>query len=257
MTRKPAVVGNWKMELSHKGALELVRALKKLLAKVELTCDVVVCPSYPSLADVAAELKKSGRIAVGAQHVHWEDKGPWTGQVSVTQIAPFVSWCIVGHSEQRELVGLTEEEVRLQTHILINHGIIPIVCIGETASEQQADRTVEKITSQANSLFQNLTRVSLSKLVIAYEPIWAIGTGVTPEASSVAEIALLIRKIAASKFGNEAAQRLCILYGGSVTPDTVGPYVAEPGIDGVLVGGASVHPMQFVGIIKAVQEATQ
>lgn len=252
MERKPVVVGNWKMELSHKASTEAALSIKKLLKNITLKCEVVVCPSYPALAAVKEVFGKT-TVAVGAQNVHWEERGAWTGQVSVSQIMPFAAWSIVGHSEQRALTGETEDEVTLKASLLLQHGIAPIVCIGESREEREAEQTVTKVTQQIQHFLSKMTRTSLSKVVIAYEPIWAIGSGQMPEPSDVAEIMLLIRKQVAGRFGNEAADKLRILYGGSVTPTNVAPYMAEPGVDGVLVGGASTHPMQFVEIIKTVQ----
>lgn len=258
MLRKPAIVGNWKMELSHKGALEVVRALKKLLKGVNIVSDVVICPSFSSLSEVAAAVKNSDKIQVGAQNVHWEDRGAFTGQVAAMQLTSFVDWCIIGHSEQRALTGETDEQVQLKANLLLKHGITPVVCLGETAEERQADQTVSKVTQQVRVLLASITRTALAKMVLVYEPVWAIsaqGSGHMPEPSEVAEIVLLIRKIAAGKFGNEAAERLRILYGGSIKPDNIERYVAEPGVDGGLVGGASIHPLQFLEIVKKVQMA--
>lgn len=256
MMRPPLIVGNWKMELSHKGSLELVRALKKLLKNVEATSDVVLCPSYPSLAEVAEAVENSDRLQVGAQNIHWQERGAFTGSVAVTQIASFVDWCIVGHSEARQLTGESDEEVVQKIGLLLTHGIAPVVCIGETQQEREAGETVSKVTRQAEGIFAAIARSSLTKLVVTYEPIWAISAnhpGALPDPHEVAELMVLIRKIAAAKFGRDATERLRILYGGSVKPENVTPYVSEPGVDGVLVGGASVHPLQFVDIIKQVQ----
>lgn len=253
MMRKPLVVGNWKMELSHKGSLELARALKKLLKNVAAASDVVICPSFPSLAEVAESLEHTDRLQVGAQNIHGQERGPYTGSVAVGQIAAFVDWCIVGHSEVRQLTNESDEEISQKIKLLLTHGIAPVVCIGESAAERAAGQTVAKVTRQAASILAGVTRTSLSKLVIAYEPIWAIGSGDQPAAQEVAEIAVLIRKLAAARFSREAIERLRFLYGGSVKAGNVAPYVAEPGVDGVLVGGASVHPLEFVEIIKQVQ----
>lgn len=254
MDRKPLVVGNWKMELSHKASLEVARAVKKLLSKEDLKVEVVVCPSYPSLAGVGEFFKGSEKIQVGAQHVHWEETGAVTGAVSVLQIAPFARWCIVGHSEARELSGQTDEQVREAASLLLKHGLTPIVCLGETREERERGETIAKVIQQTDMLFAGMTRASLSKLVVVYEPIWAIsaqGTGQVPEPAEVSEIVVLIRKQVAARFDAESAQRLRILYGGSVTAQNVRAYVSEPGVDGVLVGSASIHPMPFVEIIKS------
>lgn len=255
MKRRPLVIGNWKMELSAKAELELVRALKKHLAGQTLTAEVVVCPSFPSLAPVHEALARQTAISVGAQTVHWLEKGPWTGAVSVLHLSPYVQWCIVGHSEQRDLTGMSDDEVNQTTALLLRHGITPIVCLGETLEERQADQTVAKVTTQVEQLLQTVNRVALSKLVIAYEPIWAIGSGEMPEPADAAGTMLLVRKLVAQRFGQDVSERLRIVYGGSVKAATVAPFVAEPGVDGVLVGGASVHPGEFFDIIQRVQEA--
>lgn len=235
MEKKSLVIGNWKMELSHKGELELARALKRQFKGVALPdTEAVVCPSHSSLGIVVEELGTKGKIAVGAQHVHWEEKGAWTGEASVLQVAPYVKWCIVGHSEQRALTGMTEESVQRTASMLMQHGIMPVVCVGETSEEREADQTVTKVTDQTKVLLSKLMRTSLPKIAVAYEPIWAIGTGDTPDPNDAAGIMLLIRKIVAGRFGNEAAQRLRILYGGSVKSSNVEAYVREPG------GGRSV-----------------
>ena len=255
MTRRPVVIANWKMELSLKASTEAAIAIRKLLKDIKQEVDVVLCPSFPALAAVKETLATSEKIQLGAQNVHWEDKGPWTGEVAVTQLAPLVTWCIVGHSEQRSLTGETDDIVQHKADLLLRHGITPIICIGETLAERQTDQTVEKLTRQMEVFLSKTTRVALSKMVIAYEPIWAIGTGETAAPDEVAGSMLLLRKVTAARFGNEAAEKLRIIYGGSVTPKTIAPLMAEPGIDGALVGGASLHPLDFVEIIKAVQAA--
>ncbi len=254
MKKRPLVAGNWKMELSHKSAIEVMRAIKKLLSTMTVECDIVVCPSYPSLEAISAMTKKGFPLAVGAQTIHAAERGAYTGEVSAVQIRPFVEWCIVGHSEVRSMRGETEEQINQSAELLLRHGIIPIVCIGETGEEREHDQTVEKITTQINILLNHLDRTSLTKTVLAYEPIWAIGTGVTPDPDQVAEVVLLIRKLTADRFAQDVADRLRILYGGSVTPENVSQYVGGPVADGVLVGGASTHPRSFVDIIKKVQE---
>lgn len=256
MARIPLVVGNWKMELSHVAALEATRALKKMLSGMELSLDVVVCPAYPQLPDIAKILKDLDHVSVGAQHVHWEEKGAVTGAVSVQQVSPFARYAIVGHSETRRLMGLDDDQVREAVALLIRHGITPVVCVGETWEERQAEKTVAAVTRQVESLLAGITRPALRKLVVAYEPVWAIsasGTGEQPEPQEVAEIILLIRKLVAARFEMAGAEAVRVLYGGSVKPDNVEAFLREPGVDGVLVGSASVTPVQFVDIVKKVQ----
>lgn len=255
MLKEKLVVGNWKMELSHKAELEVARAVGSLMKNVATDkTAVVVCPSYVSLMAISELLKRSSKIEIGAQNVHWEEKGAWTGQVSVKQISSYIDWCIVGHSEQRALTGESDDVVQRKALLLIQYGVTPIVCIGENREEYDADKTVERITEQTRVVLNKATRTVLTKMVVAYEPIWAIGTGEMPDPDDVAGVVLLIRKTVAERFGNEAAQRLRILYGGSVKADNVEQYVNQPGIDGVLVGGASVQPMKFVQIVKVVEQ---
>lgn len=252
MPKKSLVVGNWKMELSFKGSVQLAVSLKKEIRKLSLKGEVVVCPSFPALVSVSKELVDSV-LEIGAQNVHWEERGAWTGEVSVGQIKPFASWCIVGHSERRELVGETDEDVCRKVIVLLKYGIIPIVCIGETSQERETGQAMETVISQAKSVLDVVNPVALRRVVIAYEPRWAIGAGEPAQPDEAAEAMLLIRKLAVERFGHERAERLRIIYGGSVTPENIAPFVDEPGIDGVLVGGASVRAMQFIDIIRRYQ----
>lgn len=252
MPKKSLVVGNWKMELSYKGSVQLGMALKKEIKKVSLEGEVVVCPSFPSLASVAQELAGTS-VQVGAQNVHWEERGAFTGAVSVGQIKPFASWCIVGHSEQRELTGESDEDVSRKVVVLLKYGIVPIICVGETSQERAGGRAMETIINQATSILDVVNPVALRRIVIAYEPRWAIGAGEPAQPDEAAEAMLLIRKLAVERFGHERAERLRIIYGGSVTPENITPFVDEPGIDGVLVGGVSVRPMKFLEIVRQYQ----
>jgi len=252
MDTSPLIVGNWKMELSHKAELEMARALKSLLKGTPLTAQVVICPSFPTLPLLHEFLGTSEKLELGAQTIHWEEKGAWTGAVSVLQISPWAKWVIVGHSEQRELTGCTDVEVEKQAQLALKHGLTPIICIGETAEERAADQTIARVTEQVSFILQKMTRASITRIVIAYEPLWAIGTGNTPDPNDIAATLLLIRKLIAERFDRPASERIRLLYGGSVTPDTVDGFMSEPGVNGVLVGGSSVHPMEFVEIIKNV-----
>lgn len=251
MDKIPLVVGNWKMELSHKSAVEVFSAMKKMMAGKEYPLEIVVCPSYSSLAIIAAESKGS-TISIGAQNIHHEERGAYTGKVSVAQIRDFASWCIVGHSEVRQFEGDTDLLVLQKVKLLFSHGITPVICIGESEADHSAGATISVIATQIELLLSGLDRVSLLKAPIAYEPLWSIGTGVLPDPNEVCEVVLLIRKKIAEKFDYELAQRVRILYGGSVTADNVKNYISGPGADGVLVGGASVHPRDFLAIIEKV-----
>ena len=259
MDRRPVVVGNWKMELSYKGEFELARSLKRLFASARPEVDVVVCPSYPSLVRISELFERGQTMSVGAQNIHWDEKGAWTGAVSVLQIAPFVNWCIIGHSEVRRMTQESDDLVQREMSLLLRHGILPIVCIGESVEEREADGTVDKVTGQMKILLNELTRTMLSKVIICYEPIWAISANqpqALPDPVEVAGIMLLVRKLAAARFDNEAAERLRILYGGCVNPDNAAAYMKEPGVDGLLVGSASLQPRKFFEIVKIVQDVS-
>jgi triosephosphate isomerase (TIM) len=251
MDKIPLVVGNWKMELSHKSAVEVSSAIKKMVVGNTYNADIVICPSFPSLAAVYDAMKGT-QVAVCAQDVHHEEKGAYTGGVSVGQLREFISWCIVGHSEVRAAHGDTDLLIAHKTKLLLSHGIRPVVCIGETQEQHDAGDTISVISMQIDVLLSSLDRVSLLKTVIAYEPIWAIGTGTLPHPDEVYEVLLLIRKRIAERFDIELADRVHLLYGGSVQADNVHSYIAGPGADGVLVGGASIHPRDFVDIISNV-----
>ncbi len=251
MDKIPLVVGNWKMELSHKSAVEVASSLKKMMNEKTYAADIVVCPSFPSLPAVSLAMKGTN-VSVGAQNVHSEEKGAYTGSVSVGQLREFISWCIVGHSEVRAAQGDSDLLVLQKVKLLLSHGIRPIVCIGETQEEHDNAGTISVISAQIDELLSGLDRVSLLKTVIAYEPVWAIGTGVLPDPNEVYEVLLLIRKRIAERFDIELADRVHLLYGGSVQADTVHPYISGPGADGVLVGGASIHPRDFLDIVSRV-----
>lgn len=258
LSNKPngLVVANWKMELSYKGEVEAAKAIKNLSKGHNwASTKLVICPSYPSLPAVAQELAKVEEIEIGAQHVHWEDKGAWTGEVSINQIMPFAQWCIVGHSEQRRLTGLKDEQVSKTAAKLIQHGITPVVCLGETAEERAQDKTVETVTRQMKQLLAFMTRMLMAKVVVTYEPVWAISANnpvELPDPADMAGTMLLLRKIVSVEFGNEAAERMMVLYGGSIKASNVSEYVKEPGVNGVLVGSASTQPRQLIEIVNSV-----
>ena len=251
MNRKGVVVGNWKMELSHKASVGLAKSLASMAEDMKSGVDVVVCPSFVSLGAVKDILKDS-LYQIGAQHVHYKERGAYTGEVSVVQLAGLTSWCLIGHSEHRALSRQTDEEIAVASGLLLQHGISPVLCFGENAGEREAGETVDVVMRQLGYWLEHTNRVEAIKTTLAYEPIWAIGTGVLPNPDDVAEVVLSIRKMIAGRFDAEAAGRVCILYGGSVKPETAGQYVGGPMADGVLVGGASLHPRQFLDIVKEV-----
>lgn len=251
--KKPLVIGNWKMELSHKGEISLAKSLVGSFKGKKRSADVVVCPSFPSLSAVQTELKKVSNISIGAQNIFWDEKGAWTGQTSLPQVQSFISWCLLGHSEVRAVLGVTDAQVAALAGRLLGARINPVICIGETAQERAADATVEKIRTQVDVLLESLHRTELVRVVIAYEPIWAIGTGELPDPDDVAQVILFIRKHIAARYDQDYAERMRILYGGSIKADFAKTYVGGPLADGLLVGGASIHPQQFSTIVSEVE----
>lgn len=260
MDRIPLLVANWKMALSHKAALETVKSIKKLYKDIEGSIITVICPSFTSLSDVASHLAKQPDLEVGAQNVHWEEVGAWTGEVAVSQLTPFVTHCIIGHSERRQLTGETDEQVAAKAALLVRHGITPIVCVGESLAQHQAGETVARVTNQVKVLLAGLTRVAMSRVVIAYEPIWAISSNnpeAPPDPAEVGQNMMLIRTLVAKHFDGDAAERLRVLYGGSVDSKNIQAYVSEPGVDGALVGKASLKPMELLAMAKLIAHKDQ
>ena len=180
-------MGNWKMELSAKGEEGLAKSLQDMVSYAKPTSSIAVFPSFVSLPSVAGVFVKSG-VAVGAQNIFWEERGAWTGQISIAQAKPYITWSLVGHSEVRGLTHISEEHVAATAALLLRHNIRPVVCIGETAAERDADQTIEKIRGQVATLLDAIDRASLSRIAIAYEHIWAIGSGQVPQPDEVSQV---------------------------------------------------------------------
>ncbi|MPZ22750.1 MAG: triose-phosphate isomerase [Dehalococcoidia bacterium] len=244
--RIPVVAGNWKMNGDEPRALEIVM---RLAAADPLGSGVVrvVCPPFVHLKAVANHARGS-TILIGAQNCHWEDAGAFTGEVSPAMLAGLVDYVIVGHSERRAYFNETDETVNKKVHAVLRHGFHPIVCVGETADEREAGRTAEVIERQ---LKLGLEGVELTEgFVIAYEPVWAIGTGVAATPAMANETIGLIRSNVRSLFGAQGADAIRILYGGSVSPANFASIMEQPEIDGGLVGGASLNPDDFNELIS-------
>ena len=248
--RKKIVAGNWKMNLSLQDGLALVKALKSSLSDVKKS-DVVVCPPFPYLVPIADILKET-RIGVGAQNMYFEDKGAFTGEVSAPMlISAGTQYVIIGHSERRKYFGETNEIVNKKIKKAIVSKLIPIMCVGESLEQREKDETEAVITSQINEGLFELLAADVKKMIIAYEPIWAIGTGRTASPEQAVEVHKLIRSIVAQKFGKETAEQVRIQYGGSVKPDNAEILLQQPDIDGALVGGASLKADSFEAIVRA------
>jgi len=243
--RRPILAGNWKMNKTIVEAADLAKKLKNQLAEVK-DRTVVVCPPYPSLQAVSDELHDSD-IAVGGQNLFWEDSGAYTGEVSGPMLkSAGCTYVIIGHSERRQFFGETNESVNKKILVALKNHLIPIVCVGETLIERKANQTFEVIKNQINHGLANLTNEQLAGMVIAYEPVWAIGTGLTATPAQAEEVHGFIRTLLCK----EVAEGIRILYGGSVKPDNIKELMAQKDIDGALVGGASLRAEDFAAIVK-------
>ncbi|MFI5041425.1 MAG: triose-phosphate isomerase [Acidimicrobiales bacterium] len=251
--RKPLISGNWKMHHNHFDAIAMVQKLAYRLEKDTYdSVDVSVHPPFTDLRSIQTLLDADRiPIALGAQHCHWEDKGAFTGEVSPAFLAKLaVRYCIVGHSERRELFGQTDQIVERTLLAILRHEMTPIVCVGETLAEREAGETTEKIHLQTRAALHGLSPAQVGALVIAYEPIWAIGTGRTASSADAQDACAAIRRLVAEMKGDEAAAAVRIQYGGSVKPDNAEELLAQPDIDGALVGGASLDADTFAAIVR-------
>lgn len=247
--RRPVLAANWKMHKTQAETREFFIKFRPLVAKSN-HCEIVICPPFTSLA-VAAEAARNTNIALGAQDVHWEKKGAFTGEVTADMLADAdCSYVIIGHSERRQLFGETDENVSRKIAAALGTDLIPIVCVGETLEEREQNATENVLSRQFVGAFAALTPEQFSRIIVAYEPVWAIGTGKTATPQLAAAAHKHLRKLAQDRFGSEPAEGLRILYGGSVKPDNVKGLMAETEIDGGLVGGASLEPDSFAAIVN-------
>jgi triosephosphate isomerase len=247
--RKPFIAGNWKMHKTVKEAIELVHELQP---KIEEFNDVetVFCVPYTSLSAVSQELRNS-KIGVGSQNVHWESQGAFTGEISAAMVKEFGKYAIIGHSERRSLFGETDETVNKRTQAALNNDLVVIVCVGESLEENEKGLTEEVITRQMKIAFSGIPESQMKNVVVAYEPIWAIGTGLACEPQKANEIIKYsIRKPLTEMYGESVAKEVRVLYGGSVKGSNAKDYFRQPDIDGALVGGASLKA-EFIEIVKA------
>ena len=243
--RIPLIGANWKMHKNPKGTTAFFETFLPLV-KSSMDCEIVICPTLLDVQN-AVTAARGSRIEIGAQNLYWEDEGAFTGEVSGSMIkAAGCSHVIVGHSERRHFFGETDDEVLKKTVAALNAGLTPIVCIGE-----RERKTVEAvITEQFRCGIGGLTKDQFSKIVIAYEPIWAIGDGATATPKAAADTHQLIRAQAKAKFGADAAAELRIMYGGSVKPDNAKSLMEQPEVGGFLIGGASLDPLSFAAIVN-------
>ena len=247
--QKPFIAGNWKMHKTIPEALEIVKALKE--ATPELTdAELVVIPPFTAMSEVKKVIEGIS-IKLGAQNLFWEEKGAFTGEVSAPMLKDAgCHYVIIGHSERRQYFGETDETVNKKVKAALAHELIPIMCIGESLEEKEKEKTIDKVETQINSGLEELGKEEIRRIIIAYEPIWAIGTGLTATPSQAEEVHNFIREKLAEKYGNETASCAIILYGGSVKPDNTYSLLKENNINGALVGGASLKADSFIQIAK-------
>ncbi len=251
--RRPIISGNWKMNLNHFEAIQILQKLHYLVPKEALEkVDVSVHPPFTDIRSVQTVIEADDlEFLLGAQHCHWEDKGAFTGEVSPLFLAKLdVKLVVVGHSERRELFGETDEMVNQKVKAIIKHGMTPIMCVGESLQEREAGETEAKVLGQVVAGLAGVKAEHVSAMVIAYEPIWAIGTGRTATSDDAQTVCAAIRNAVAAKFNVETAEALRIQYGGSVKAGTTQELMSQPDVDGALVGGASLDPDEFARIIK-------
>ena len=247
--RLPLIAGNWKMYKTIPESLALVSELKSACSGIG-DREILVCPPLPSLLPVGEALKGSN-IKLGAQNLHWEKEGAFTGEVSAVMLkAAGCHYVIVGHSERRQTFSETDETVNKKMTAAFQNGLVPIVCVGETLAEREGGKTFPVVERQIRKGVSGLSKEDFLKLVIAYEPVWAIGTGKTATPLQAQEVHAFIRKILSEMVAADASQKVRILYGGSVKPDNIDALMSEPDIDGGLVGGASLKSQDFARIVK-------
>jgi len=254
MSRIPIVAGNWKMNKTVAEARELVKLLSGGLGKIS-GVEKVLCPPYTSLSALS-EMLAGTEIGLGAQDLHWEEKGAFTGELAPNMVKEFCSYVIIGHSERRTYFGETDETVNKKLRAALKYDLIPIVCVGETLEEYESNRTSEVVRRQIAFGFADIDPAISSSIVVAYEPVWAIGTGKASSGENANAVhAQVIRPALSELFGAENAQAIRIQYGGSVTAANASEFFSQSDIDGALVGGASLKPDEFIAIVKSSQSS--
>ncbi len=245
--RKKIIAGNWKMNKNHNEAVELINSLKSGIDTDK--SDVVVCVPFVDLASVSEAIKGTN-INLGAQNMHFEEAGAYTGEIAPSMLKELgVKYVIIGHSERRAYFGETDEIVNKKVKKALEHNIVPILCVGESLEERELDITIELVRIQVKKAFAGISKEDAKKVVIAYEPIWAIGTGKVATKEQAEEVCKEVRKVVAEVYGQEVADVIRIQYGGSVTGDSANELFNMPNIDGGLVGGASLKE-DFIKVVN-------
>jgi triosephosphate isomerase len=246
--RRPFIAGNWKMNLDRASAVALAEGVAREANSVD-EVDLAVCPPSPYLEAVATAVASS-KVALGAQNMYHEPGGAFTGEISAAMLCDLgCKYVILGHSERRHILGETDEDVNQKVLAALEAGLVPIVCVGELLVEREAGQTLEVIRRQFDRSLAGLSAEQIARLVIAYEPVWAIGTGKVATPDQAEQVHLELRKILEDRYNREVAESVRIQYGGSVKPENAADLLAQPNIDGALVGGASLKVDQFMGIV--------
>ena len=247
--RRPLIAGNWKMNLDHAGAVSLAKEIAAVEAGSDV--DVLVCPSHVHLDAVGSAVSGS-KVSVGGQDVYFESAGAFTGEISTSMLADVgCEFVILGHSERRHVMGECDELINKKVLAVLESGLTPVLCVGELLEERESGKTHDVVKSQFEGSLKGLTEEQVCKTVIAYEPVWAIGTGKTASPEQAQEVHADLRKMIAEHYNSETSDVVRILYGGSVKPDNAGDLMSQTDIDGALVGGASLKAESFAAIINA------
>jgi triosephosphate isomerase (TIM) len=247
--RKPIIAGNWKMNTTLEEATALARTVEQNASDHE-SVDRVLVPPYPWIVPVCSIVEGSG-ITVGAQNCYSETSGAFTGEVSPTMLAPHCTHVILGHSERRHILGETDEQIAAKVDAVLSTDLTVILCVGETLEERESDRAQDIVSQQLSAGLKNVDAAVMSRVVVAYEPVWAIGTGVAASTEDAQEMAAYVRALIIEQYGDDTGQRVRVQYGGSVKADNAAEILASPDIDGALVGGASLKADEFCAIIEA------
>ena len=246
---KPFIAGNWKMHKTIPEAIDLVTALREE-REVQEMAELVVIPPFTALSEISKAIKGS-QIRLGAQNMYWEEKGAFTGEIAPGMLKDAgCQYVVIGHSERRQYFGETDETVNKKIKAALTHGLIPIMCIGESLEEREQGETIKKVETQITEGLKDISEEEFSQVIIAYEPIWAIGTGLTATPEQAEEVHRFIRDKLIERYGNETAAYAIILYGGSVKPANTFSLLSEEDINGALVGGASLEADSFIQIAK-------
>lgn len=249
--RRKVIAGNWKMHKDLSESQNLISKLINELGKEDVNCDIIICPPFTSLSE-AAGLVKNTKIKLGAQNMHFEDKGAFTGEVSAAMLKSVgCEYVILGHSERRAIFSESDEIINKKIKKALGSGLKPIFCIGETLHQRESGIMNDVLKRQVTEGLQYISKGEMEKVIIAYEPVWAIGTGVTATPQQAQEVHVYVRQLINNIFGEDTAEKLIIQYGGSVKPDNAGELLSQSDIDGALVGGACLEADSFLKIIKS------